>query len=82
MNETEWVLFVNAIKVGHQHETNADYLHEMKSRILLRFPDAVIRETLAGRNNRMVHQVSVKCDQRTFGFHVELPLSGEWTRKA
>lgn len=82
MTDLEWKLFVNNLKVGHNHKTNADYLHEMKTRIYLAFPDARVDESLSSCNSRMVHAVTVTCGQRVFGFTVELPLIGAWNSKA
>lgn len=82
MTESEWNLFVHNLKIGHDHATNADYLHELKSRIYLRYPHADITETVMGHNKRIVHALMVKCEGQQAGFIVELPLSGKWERKA
>ena len=82
MTDLEWKLFVQNLNVGHKHETNGDYLHEMVSRVYLAFPDAQIKESVAGYNGRIVHAVSMQCEGRELGFHVELPLTGVWRGKA
>lgn len=82
MTDTQWKLFVQNLHVGHKHDTNADYLHAMVSRIYLTFPDAKIEESLAGHNGRMVHAVRAVCGEHELGFYVELPLTGKWNGKA
>ncbi len=82
MTDLEWKLFVQNLNVGHKHETNGDYLHEMVSRVYLTFPDSQIIESVVECNGRIVHAVNVVCDGRELGFHVELPLTGVWKGKA